>query len=112
MYQVLRRSLHNNETVLLAHFNLPHIDWETLTGVQSQSHRMLEFIDDNFLSQLITESTRENTILDLVIASQDHLINNVIVGEHLGSYDYKVVRAEVSTTTNTYSRKQNLRAKL
>ncbi len=66
---------------------------------------MLEFIDDNFLTQLVTEPTRENSILDLVIASQDHLINNVIVGEHLGSCDHEVVRAEISTTTNVVDNK-------
>jgi hypothetical protein len=99
MYQVLRQSL-NNESVILGDFNLPHIDWETLTGVETESHRMLEFIEDNFLIQLVTEPTRENNILDLVIASQEHLINNITVGEHLGSCDHKVVRAEINTRTN------------
>ncbi len=51
-------------------------------------------------SVIVTEPTRENSILDLVIASQDHLINNVIAGEHLSLCDHKVVRAEISTTTN------------
>ena len=59
---------------------------------------MLEFIEDNFLIQLVTEPTRENNILDLVIASQEHLINNITVGEHLGFCDHKVVRAEINTT--------------
>ncbi len=46
MYQILRRSLHNNEAVILGDFNLPHIDWQTLTGAESESHRMHEFVDD------------------------------------------------------------------
>ncbi len=77
--------------------------WETstfptLTGVESESHRMLKFIDDNFISQLVTEPTSENSILVLVIASQDFLINNVTVGEHRGLCDHKVVRTETNTT--------------
>ena len=28
----------------------------------------------------------ENNILDLIIISQEHLINNIAVGGHLGSY--------------------------
>ncbi len=58
---------------------------------------MLEFLEDNFLSQLVSEPTRENNILDLVIVSQDRLISNVKVGEHFGSCDHKLVRADIST---------------
>ena len=105
MYQVLQRSLHNNDAVILGDFNLPHIDWQTFTGVERESHNMLDFLEDNFLNQLVSEPTRENNILDLVIASQDHLITNVIVGEHLGSCDHKVVRAEINTATNIVENK-------
>ncbi len=61
---------------------------------------MLEFLEDKFLSQLVSEPTRENSILDIVIASQDHLINNVIAGEHLGSCDHKIIRPQNNMTTN------------
>ncbi len=66
---------------------------------------MLEFIDDNFLSQLVTEPTREDNILDLVIASQEHLIKNIIVGEHVSSCNHKVVRAEINTANNIVENK-------
>ena len=98
MYRVLQQTL-RNESVILGDFNLPHIDWQTLHGVESESHKMIEFLEDNFLHQLVTEPTRENNILDLVIASQAHLLNNVTVGEHLGSCDHKVIRAQINTTT-------------
>ncbi len=79
-------------------FNLLHIDWQTLTGVETQSHKMLEFLEDNFLHQAVTKPTRENNKLDLVIVSQDHLINSVTVGEHFASCDHKVIRAERNTS--------------
>ena len=59
---------------------------------------MLDFLEISFLQQLVTEPTRENNILDLVILSQDHLINNVTVGEHLDSCYYIVAHAEINTT--------------
>ncbi len=65
----------------------------------------LEFLEYNFLQQLVTEPTRENNILDLVIISQDHLINNVTVGEHLDSCDHKVIRAEINTITEVFENK-------
>ena len=35
MYQLLQQSFHNNESVMLGDFNLPHIDWQTLAGVEA-----------------------------------------------------------------------------
>ncbi len=34
MYRVLRQTLRNGESVILGGFNLPHIDWHTLSGVE------------------------------------------------------------------------------
>lgn len=45
MYHVLRWSLINNKTPILGDLNFPHTDWQTLTGIESESHRMVEFID-------------------------------------------------------------------
>ncbi len=59
---------------------------------------MLEFLEGIFLQQLVIETTLENNVLELVIVSQDHLINNVTVGEHLGSCDHKIIRAEINTS--------------
>ncbi len=50
MYQALRQSLHNSESVILGDFNLPHIDWQTLTGVETESHKMLEFLEETSYS--------------------------------------------------------------
>ncbi len=57
------------------------------------------------ITSSVTEPTRENSILDLVIASQDHLINNITVGEHLGSCDHEVVRSKIIATTNIVNNK-------
>ena len=53
---------------------------------------MLEFIEDNFISKLISEPTSENNTFDFVIASKDYLIwiNNIVIIEHLvGLCDHK-----------------------
>ena len=72
------------------------IDCQTLPGTKSDSHRMLEFLN-KFISQLVSEPTRKN---NLVIASQDHLINNAAVGENFGSCDHKLICANISTRSN------------
>ncbi len=63
---------------------------------------MLEFLDDNFLQQLVTEQKRENNILELVIVSQDHLINYSVVNEYFGSCDHKVVCARIRKTAKIF----------
>jgi len=103
MYRILRQTLRNSASLILGDFILPHIDWQTLSGVESESHRMLEFLE--VLSQLVSEPTRENNILDLVIASQDNLMNNVPVGEHLFSCDHILVRADIKTMINVLENK-------
>ena len=60
---------------------------------------MLEFLDDNFLTQLVKQPTRENNVLDLIIVSNDNLLNDVTVGEHLGSCDHRIVRASINTVS-------------
>ncbi len=35
MYRLLRQTLRNGESLILGNFNLPHINWETLSGVES-----------------------------------------------------------------------------
>ncbi len=69
-------------------FTLPHRDCQAVTGVDTESQRMVEFLDDNFLHQSVSQRTREKNILDLVIVSQDHLIHNVAVGKHFDSCDH------------------------
>ncbi len=109
MYSVLRKSLNNNDSEILGDFNLPHIDWATLSGTEIESHRMIEFLEENYLSQMVSEPTRQNNILDLVITkakrilqltvvitTQDNLVSNVTVGEHFGSCDHKLVRIDIN----------------
>ena len=60
---------------------------------------MLEFLDDNFLTQLVKQPTRENNVLDLIIVSNDNLLNDVTVGEHLGSCDHCILRASINVVS-------------
>ena len=105
MYNVLSQNLRSGESIILGDFNLPHINWETQAGIEAESHRMLEFLEDNFLSQLVKQPTRENNILDLIIVSNDSLISEVEVGEHLSSCDHRLLRATLNVSTKVTENK-------
>ncbi len=99
MYRGLQRTLRNNDALILGDVNLPHIYWQTLTGSEGQSLRMLDFVEHNCLRQMVTESMRDNNILELVLVTQENLVNNVSVGEHLRSFDNKLVRLDLRPQT-------------
>ncbi len=56
---------------------------------------MLDFVGNDFLSQMVSERTRDNNILDLVLVTWDNSVENVTISEHLGSYDDRLVRLDV-----------------
>ena len=56
-----------------------------------QSRRLLEFVEDNFLSQAIEDPTRGDAILDLLLTSANELIGNIRIGGCLGCSDHGMV---------------------
>ena len=68
-------NLSTPELVLMGDFNLSEFDWTNntpLTG--SEPHMLLtDIIQDNFLTQLVDQPTREGNILDLVLTSNKDL---------------------------------------
>lgn len=92
LYNSLQETLNSDETIIAGDFNLPRIDWNFNTSEAQDSQRLLEFMDDNFLTQYVREPTRGNNILDLIIATTENLITSLEVGEHLDTCDHKLVR--------------------
>jgi len=52
----------------------------------------LDFIEESFTQQHVMEPTRGDNILDLVIASEENMIESVSVWEHFNTSDHQVVR--------------------
>src|SRR6266568_4819827 len=77
--------------MLMGDFNFSEIDWrksETL----DDSHPFLKCINDNFLFQHVDEPTRGKNILDLVLTSEENMIENLSVGERFGTSDHQIIR--------------------
>ena len=64
-------------------FNFPIIDWETKIlrssgrPDRSQAEKLLEFMDERMLDQIVRLPTREENILDLVLTNNDEMINDI-----------------------------------
>ncbi|KAK4815562.1 hypothetical protein QYF61_004079 [Mycteria americana] len=76
---------------LLGDFNLPDVCWKYNTAERKQSRRFLERVAENFLTQLVSEPTREGAPLDLLFTNREGLVSDVMVGGCLGQSDHEVI---------------------
>jgi hypothetical protein len=112
LYSLLSRLIHNKIAVIAGDFNC-NVNWETLTsGVEG--NRLIDFSNENYLTQVVEEPTRGNNILDLIFTSEEDLISNVTVGECLGTSDHCIVKCKLGVQTTpeqpNVRRKLNFRA--
>ncbi|PKU28826.1 rna-directed dna polymerase from mobile element jockey-like [Limosa lapponica baueri] len=59
--------------VLMGDFNFPHINWEYHIAETSRSGKILKFVEDNFLSQVLSEATRKDALLGLLFVNREGL---------------------------------------
>ena len=64
------------------------MDWQNQVGSGSQEKEFVECLRDGFLEQVVTQPTREQAILDLVMRNEADLIRKLKVKEPLGSNDH------------------------
>src|SRR6218665_854562 len=72
------------EIQIMGDFNY-HIDWEYSEGEKEPDRIFLDFIETSFMQQHVTEKTRGKNILDLVITSDENMMENVSFGEQLNT---------------------------
>ena len=86
--------------VLAGDFNLPDILWESSSINTNRiyssglSYHMMDIANDNYLTQLVTEPTRDDNILDLIFTTTPDLIDSVQVRP--GMSDHYAVTAEIN----------------
>ncbi len=73
LYEEIKSVIHNKEAVIIGDFNCPIIHRTSMNG-DREGNRLIELAEDAFLTQTVTQPTRENNILDLVFASDPDLI--------------------------------------
>ena len=71
--------------IIMGDFNIHHQDWLSSTHTSAAGRSLLEFCEYNGLFQLVTESTRSNAILNLVITEYE---GHIFYRPHLGTSDH------------------------
>ncbi|KAK4816845.1 hypothetical protein QYF61_023967 [Mycteria americana] len=90
-YKQLGEASRSLALVLVGDFNLPDVCWKYNTAEKKQSRRFLERVADNFLTQLVSDPTREGAPLDLLLMNRERLVSHVMAGGRLGQSDHKMI---------------------
>ena len=89
LYTLLSTLVDNRVSLVVGDFNC-HIDWEERDPT-AEGTPLLEFVDDNYLTQWVKEPTRGDNILDLVLTSEDDIVKSLVVREEVGSSDHRLI---------------------
>ena len=98
LYDTLSALVLEDPIVICGDFNCA-VDWDH-GGFEGESGRVVDFANDNFLTQMVKQPTRGDNILDLIFASDDDLVRHVEVDECLGRSDHRMVFSSISFQTN------------
>ena len=93
LYHFLEGEIDGKVCVVMGDFNC-HVNWETKEPSSENAH-FLNFVNDGFLTQWVKEPTRGGNILDLVLTTEDDMVEEVEVGEELGGSDHRLIRFSI-----------------
>lgn len=94
LYALLSRLIERKNSIIAGDFNCI-VDWDTWTA-GAEGSRLLDFANDNFLTQVVNEPTRGNNILDLIFSTEDNMLSHVSVEERLATSDHSVVKCKLN----------------
>ena len=98
--------LSQHECVIMGDFNLPNIDWTLERPTPAPGNKLMRLLADNYLTQQVHDTTRQNNILDLVISKEEELIVNLKITDKIG--DHQAITFSIKTEKLKYSIKKKL----
>ena len=93
MYELIDE-VSKGRIVVMGDFNFAELNWSKLENVD-MAHPFVECINNNFLYQLVEEPTRGKNYLDLILSSEEGMIQNVAVQEPFETSDHQIIRFEL-----------------
>ena len=92
------REVSKGGCVIMGDFNHGYIQWKSLESAGGDDHQFLLLTQDCFLTQHVFQSTRGGNMLNLILSSQNELVDNVKVHKPLGSSDYDEIHFNIKET--------------
>ena len=95
--------------VIMGDFNFPDIQWDSLSDKDDRSSVFLNYILENFLSQVVHEPTRSSALLDLLLTNEESIVDEVKVEENLGFSDHNIIRFNMNVISEPKLQKNNVK---
>lgn len=90
LYKQIGEASCSQVLLLLADLKHPGVCWKDHTAGCQQSERLLECIFDDFLLQVVKESTKKCAMLDLILSNKEGLVSNVKLKDSLGCSNHEI----------------------
>ena len=112
LYEQISGICNHNDAIIFGDFNLPVTVWGGTLNSHS-GHELYSNILESSLYQHIHEPTCGESILDIVLSTNDNQINNVDIGPEFSTSDHKSVFLTIECNTgvdnNTYEKAPDFR---
>ena len=98
IYEQISEMCNTEDAVMMGDFNLPVPKWGEVFNLHT-GHDLYTNLLESSLTQLVHSPTRDNNILDLVLTTNDDLIENLIVNNEFSSSDHRAITFNLSFTS-------------
>ena len=85
------------DVIIMGDFNYPKLNWKE--ELLNNYCPFGECLNDNFLHQMVNENTRGDNVLDLIITSNENIVDNLRVEELFSTSDHRIIRWNVNVGT-------------
>ena len=102
LYEQISDICNHNDAIIFGDFNLPVTVWGGTLNSHS-GHELYSNILESSLYQHIYEPTRGESILDIVLSTNDSQINNVDIGSEFSTSDHKSVFFTIECNTGVHN---------
>ena len=99
LIQELIREIRTQHVLLMGDFNYGGINWHTFQASEAPSQQFLDCLEDCFLIQHVTEPTRGDSLLDLVLTDEPGMIDSINVYGHFSTSDHNVLHWSTTVAT-------------
>ena len=78
------KEVSKRDCIIMGDFNHGRRQWKSLQSTGSEEQKVLNLVQDSFLTQHVLEPTRGENMLDIVLSSQKEFVDNVRYVSHWG----------------------------
>jgi len=93
--------------IIMGDFNHGDIDWENMQAEKLNSRQFMNKMQDLFLTQHVEQPTRDDRILDLVLSSEQDMIEELQVSNPVANSDHCVIQWQIRTNTKAQVEARN-----